>query len=74
MSYFEAAYGYSKDEFEQTCTCGAVFLVEVPGQKGHEEREEYYCPECLKEYGRRAANTPKVTLISGRTDGKTTKH
>lgn len=68
---YEAAYGYIKDDFEQTCDdCGAKFRVVVPGQKGHEESEEYYCPECGKEYRVRASNTPSVTLISKRTDGK----
>lgn len=71
---FETSYGYEKDRFEQTCgKCGAVFEVIVPGQKGHEEREEYFCPECLCMYTRRASNTPSVTLISPRTDGKTDK-
>jgi len=67
-------YGYQKDEFEQECnTCGAKFKVNVPGQIGHEESEEYFCPECLCMYKTRASNTPTVTLISGRTDGKTFK-
>jgi hypothetical protein len=68
---WEPAFGYEKDRFDQTCDyCGAVFEVVVPGQKGHEEREEYFCPECRKEYGRRASNSPTVTLKSGRTDGR----
>ena len=71
MSYTEASYGYLKNEFEQTCdTCGAVFRVGVPGQKGHEESEEYYCSECNTEYKTRASNTPRVTLLKLRTDGK----
>lgn len=70
-SPWSAAYEYQKDLFEQTCNkCGAVFEVDVPGQEGHEEREEYYCPECLEEYTCRASNTPRVNLISKRTDGK----
>lgn len=65
----EASYGYEKDDFEQTCSCGAVFRVQVPGQKGHEESEEYYCPECNTEYSYRASNSPQVTLISsGKSD------
>jgi hypothetical protein len=71
---YEASYGYEKDNFEQTCShCGALFKVVVPGQKGHEESEEYFCPECLCMYKTRASNTPSVTLISPRTDGKTDK-
>lgn len=71
-SWVEAAKGYEKDNFEQTCDCcGAKFNVSVPGQKGHEESEEYYCPECRKEFRCRASNSPRVTLISNRTDGLT---
>ncbi len=68
---YETNYGYEKSSREQTCHCGAVFHVSVPGQKGHEEPEEYYCPECHCEYKARASMSPTVTLISGRTDGKT---
>lgn len=71
-SWVEATKGYLKDKFEKTCDyCGAKFRVEVPGQKGHEETEEYYCPECGKEYKCRASNSPTVTIISKRTDNRT---
>jgi hypothetical protein len=46
----------------------------APGQKGHEESEEYYCPECRKEYRMRASNSPRVTLIKPRTDGRIDRH
>ena len=47
---YDAAHGYIKDDFIQPCdVCGAKFRVVVPGQKGHEEPEEYYCPENLDE-------------------------
>ena len=36
---YESNYGYEEDNFNQTCHCGAVFNVSVPGQKGHEESE-----------------------------------
>lgn len=68
------SYPYQKGKFEQECSCGAKFEVTVPGQVGHEEPEEYFCPECLFMYKTRASNTPAVRLISPRTDGKTTKH
>ena len=68
----EPAFGYSKGTFEQTCDyCGCVFRVDVPGQKGHEEPEEYYCPECKKEYKTRASNSPRSSLLKKRTDGRT---
>ncbi len=70
-SPLEPAFGYQRDQFDQTCDyCGAVFEVTVPGQKGHEEREEYHCPECRKEFHCRASNSPSVTLKSPRTDGR----
>ena len=72
---YEASFGYEKSKFKQTCDrCGAVFEVVVPGQKGHEEPEEYFCPECSCMYKTRASNSPTVTLISARTDGKTDKY
>lgn len=71
-SPLEPTFDYEKSNHEQTCDyCGCVFQVEAPGQIGHEESEEYYCPECKKEYQTRASNSPRVTLIKSRTDGKT---
>lgn len=70
-----SSYGYLKDEFDEACSyCGAVYHVVVPGQKGHEELEEYYCPECYTQSRVRASNSPQVTLISPRTDGRTVKN
>lgn len=67
-------YEYQKNKYQQTCDkCGAVFDVIVPGLKGHEESEEYFCPECFMMYMTRASNTPKVILITKRTDGKIDK-
>lgn len=66
--------GHVKGEFDKTCSyCGAVFHVVVPGLAGHEESEEYLCPECGDVNWTRASNTPSTTLISPRTDGRTTK-
>jgi predicted RNA-binding Zn-ribbon protein involved in translation (DUF1610 family) len=71
---YETSYGYEKGRFNETCPhCGAVYEVIVPGQKGHEESEEYYCPECMYMNKTRASNSPQVTLILSRTDGKTDK-
>ena len=71
---YEASYGYEKRRFTETCAhCGAVYEVVVPGQKGHEEPEEYFCPEWLYMSKTRASNSPTVTLVSPRTDGKTDK-
>jgi transposase-like protein len=60
----QEAYGYEKYIFKQVCEiCGSEFKVTCPGQKGHEEREEYYCPVCRQEFTCRASKPPKVTLL-----------
>ena len=57
---------------EETCdNCGCKFRVRAYKQAGHNETEEYRCPDCKKTYQRRACNTPEVSKISDRTDGKT---
>lgn len=72
MSNWTATHSYPDADYIQTCDhCGCVFRVESQKQDGHNEPEEYYCPECWKEYKIRACLSPRVTLISGRTDGKT---
>ena len=71
-SPLEAAIPYQKRKSDQTCDyCGAVFEVVVPGQLGHNEREEYRCPECNKKYQCRGSNSPDVSLKCPRTDGRT---
>jgi hypothetical protein len=71
-SPLEPTFGYLKDKLAETCdNCGAGFEVVAPGQKGHEESEEYNCPECKKTFTIRASNSPRVRLLSARTDGKT---
>ena len=44
--------------------CGAVFEVYIQTQAGHNEMEEYFCPECDNVYRTRASLTPRVTLIT----------
>lgn len=71
-SHLEPAISYQKDKSEETCNnCGARFEVVVTGQKGHEQSENYRCPECTKEFTVRASLPPTVRLIAPRTDGKT---
>jgi len=64
----------SVQTYMETCNyCGAVYEVHVAELEGHNQGEEYYCPECGKENKRLACNTPHVFLKSPRTDGKTDK-
>lgn len=64
---------FEKGRFRETCgICGAIFEVVVPGEFGRiskEEREDYACPECGHAYHCRGVAAPRVTLLSGRTDG-----
>lgn len=46
------------------CECGAKLEVEPQYLTGHMESEEYYCPECNREYKIRSANTPNVRVIN----------
>lgn len=71
MNDWPARNAYPGKSFNQTCDfCGAVFHVETQLQDGHNESEEYYCPECMKEYRIRACITPTVRLVSSRTDNR----
>lgn len=74
MYDYTARHSYPGRSFNETCSfCGCIFRVDTQLQDGHNESEEYYCPECNKEYGIRACISPQVTLISSRTDGRTCK-
>lgn len=62
------------DSEEDICNyCGAKFRAIITRQPGHNEREDYNCPECDKQYFARASMPIRVVLISKRTDGKTDK-
>lgn len=75
MSDWSSRNAYLGRDTEEKCNyCGCVYRVVVSLQDGHNETEEYYCPDCHKEYKTRACNSPLVSKISGRTDGKTIKH
>jgi hypothetical protein len=57
--------------FIQSCAyCGARFQVLVSRQPGHDEEEDYGCPECSKGYTVAAALPPLVRLLAPRSDGK----
>lgn len=49
---------------EEICeNCGCKFHIKVFKQAGHNEREEYRCPDCGKAYFIRACNTPEIHKI-----------
>lgn len=65
---YAATIPYGEDK-EQTCSkCGAEFTVHITKQTAHNEREEYYCPECKEEYYAKASMPITVTLNKKRTD------
>jgi DNA-directed RNA polymerase subunit RPC12/RpoP len=64
---------YEKGRYKETCgPCGAVFEVVVFGgpmaKASDEAREDYSCPGCGHVYHCRGTTSPRVTLISHRTD------
>ena len=72
MSNWTATHPYKDKDVHESCDyCGCVFRMESQLQDGHNESEEYYCG---KEFKIRACITPRVTLISKRTDGKTDRY
>lgn len=72
MYDYTARHSYPGQNQKEVCDfCGCCFRVETMLQDGHNESEEYYCPECRKEFRTRACISPVVTLISKRTDGRT---
>ena len=74
MSNQEGGLRYLRGAFQQTCGfCGCVFDVEVPGQTGRDGPEHYHCPECRRPFPVKACDPPTTTLISKRTDRKSTR-
>lgn len=71
MSDWSAKNPYDGGSYVETCSyCGCVYKVDIQLQDGHNESEEYHCPDCRKENSTRACNSPRVSKISDRTDGK----
>lgn len=64
------------DSREHDCDyCGAGLEINYTRQTSHNEKEEYYCPECGKEYTV-SASLPiqHVNVTHPRTDGKKDKY
>jgi hypothetical protein len=59
-----ARNSYLDNEDEMRCECGCLFKVIIFKQDGHNEREEYYCPDCNKEYSAMASLPPRVIKLS----------
>jgi hypothetical protein len=64
MSDWDAKNSYLDRDDEVQCECGCLFKVSILKQDGHNEREEYYCPDCNKEYSAWASLSPRVVKIS----------
>lgn len=64
------------ENFKHNCDyCGAEIEVSITRQTAHNEKEDYYCPECDKEYFSRASLPIRhVVLLKPRTDNKTDKY
>ena len=66
---------YNGGTKKETCNyCGCEFEVSIQLQDGHNEAEEYYCPNCKKEFHVRACISPEVRKLKNRTDGKTNNY
>lgn len=63
------------DGHELTCDyCGAKMELTYQKQTGHNEREEFFCPQCHKEFHVRASLPPNVKLLAPRTDGRNDRY
>lgn len=74
---YNAVYPSGHGNEEKCDYCGAKFSFSYQTQAGHNEREEYDCPECEKEFIVRASMPimqENVKLVSTRTDGRTNKY
>lgn len=63
-------------DFQQTCGgCGCVFRVAITWPISYSyklsQEEDYACPECRQLSKIKSSTKPRISLISGRTDGKT---
>lgn len=63
MSDYTAKNSYLASDDVETCSCGCIFEVIVSQQDGHNESEEYYCPDCRKQYKTWASLSPTVRRL-----------
>lgn len=72
MSNYTATHSYvDREEIEICDYCGCEFKIIILKQDGHNDTEEYQCPECRKIYKAKACITPDVSLKKKRNDGHT---
>lgn len=64
--------------FQQICGfCGCAFHVEITWRRSYSpaksglDTQTYSCPECRRDSRIKTSTTPKLTLLSKRTDGRT---
>jgi len=62
-------------QFKQTCGfCGSVFRVEIERPASWKDTHPYCCPECGRTCVAKTSTPPRVTLLSKRTDNRTSLH
>ncbi len=65
-----AKNSYLDAEDEIQCECGCLFKVWIFKQNGHNEREDYYCPDCKKEYSAIASLPPRVMKVGSESSNR----
>lgn len=62
-------------QFQQTCGyCGSVFRVELERPRSWKDTHPYGCPECARICTAKTSTPPRITLLSKRTDARTTPY
>lgn len=70
---------FTASHFLHTCGfCGCVFRVEITwcptySSKANQNTQAYACPECQRNSRIKTSTEPQVTLVSKRTDGRTSQ-
>jgi len=73
---YASTFSSSENHSHNCDYCGAEIGVTITKQTGHNEREEYNCPECTKTYSVRASlpiMPYNIKLLNPRNDGRTDK-
>lgn len=66
---------YGESSIHSCDYCGAEIEVNITKQSGHNEPEDYYCPECNKKFSTWASVPIRdIVLLKKRTDGKNDRY